>query len=377
MSAPTNQTIFRAQTVGSTLRPALLLEARAKWMAGDMGTLEFKRIEDRAVDEALRAQEQAGIDVVCDGEMRRRQFTGTLSEAISGLAPIPPADVPTIATGSSPQDEHIPEAVPFTVVEKIGRRRSLAAEEFTYVRSRTDRPIKVTLPSPVMMGILWSPEHSKDAYPEAFDLVKDAADILRAEIAELIELGCEYIQIDAPELCAYGVDADVRAQQAARFQVEPDRLMAEGTQFVNSVAEGFDGVTFGLHLCRGNHAGRYIAAGGYDAMARSVLDRTDAFQTYLMEYDDDRSGTFEALADLPKDKIVVLGLVSTKEARMEKREDLIARLENAAQYYPRDQLALSPQCGFASVAEGNPQMNEKIQQQKLRLVADVAHEFWG
>jgi 5-methyltetrahydropteroyltriglutamate--homocysteine methyltransferase len=372
MTAATTPTIFRAENVGSTLRPAWLLEARGKWMAGDMGPLEFKRLEDRAVDESLRVQEEAGLDVVCDGEMRRMLFTGTLTEAISGLAPI---TTYRAEWGGGSDDAHV--EVPFTVVEKIARRRSLATEEFTYLRSRTDRPIKVTLPSPLVMGLFWSAEHSRDAYPDAFELFEDAVAILRLEIEELIELGCQNIQIDAPDICLYGVDDAVRADHAKRLRVDPDRLVSEGTELINAVASGFEDVTFGLHLCRGNNAGRFLGSGGYEAITKSVLERTDAFEVYLLEFDDERSGGFDALADLPQDKVVVLGLVSTKRAELERREDLIERLESAARHYPREQLALSSQCGFASVAIGNPQMNEQLQRQKLRLVAEVAHEFWS
>jgi 5-methyltetrahydropteroyltriglutamate--homocysteine methyltransferase len=192
---------YRAEVIGSLLRPPHLKEARRAWEAGKLGTLEFKRIEDRAVDEALALQERSGVDVVTDGEMRRTHFIAPLTDVISGVKSIPAfkrAWKRPHEKGERAEQTEI--QVQYAVVEKIQRKRSLTNEEFTYARGRASRPLKVTLPSPLMMTLRWSPEYSREAYPDPFGLFADAAEIVRQEAQELAALGCEYIQIDAPEL---------------------------------------------------------------------------------------------------------------------------------------------------------------------------------
>jgi 5-methyltetrahydropteroyltriglutamate--homocysteine methyltransferase len=267
-----------------------------------------------------------------------------------------------------------PPPAAFAIVGKLRRRRSLAAEEFVYLRARARKPIKATLPSPLMLALLWSPTFSRDAYPDPFQLFADAADIVRAEIAELAALGCRYIQIDAPELATL-VDPTTRAKAYAEQGVSPERMLGEGIDLLNAVADA-PGVTFGLHLCRGNNAGKWMASGGYDSIAQQVFRRATRYHVLALEYDDWRSGDFTPLAEVPADKIVVLGLVSTKSDALETQDGLIARIEEAGRYVPRDRLALSTQCGFASVLDGNP-IAWSTQAAKLKLVADVARRVWA
>lgn len=362
--------VYHAEVLGSLLRPDYLKEARQKWEAGQLSAAEFKRIEDRAVDEAIALQEAAGVDVVTDGEMRRFMFTGTLTEAIEGLAPIPTSNLHWY---SATQDTTMDFRIPFCVVAPIRRRRSLVAEEFAYARGKTSKPLKITLPSPLMLAFWWSPEHSSAAYKDPFALFADAVDILRQEVRELANMGCQYIQIDAPELATL-VDETVRQQVFMANGIAPERILAEGIEMLNAVADA-PGVTFGMHMCRGNNQGHYMSKGGYEAISRQVFQRATHYDIFLLEYDDWRSGSFAPLADVPQDKRVALGLVSTKTDTLEPAEGLIARIAEAAQYFPREQLAISTQCGFASILMGNP-ITPATQEAKLRLVASVAHQVW-
>jgi len=366
--------LHRAEVIGSLLRPQYLKDARPRWEAGKLTTREFKRIEDRAVDEMIALQERAGMDVVTDGEMRRTHFIAPLTDVISGVEPIPafkriwkrPHE-----QGKAAEQTEI--QVQYAVVDRIRRKRSLVAEEFTYARGRAAKPLKVTLPSPLMMTLRWSPEYSRDAYPDPFDLFADAAGIIRQDARELAALGCEYIQIDAPELGML-CDPERRQRDFADRGMDPERLLTEGIEIIDSAADAA-GVAFGLHLCRGNNKGYYVGEGGYESIARQVFQRARNFSVILLEYDDWRSGSFEPLREVPPGKAVVLGLISTKRAELEPASAIAARIEEASRFFPRDQMGLSTQCGFGTVWEGNP-IAESVQEAKLRLVAEIAHRFW-
>src|SRR5262245_5960631 len=365
---------YRAEVIGSLLRPQYLKDARKQWEAGRLSTREFKQIEDRAVDEMIALQEQCGLDVITDGEMRRTHFIAPLTDVITGVKSIPaftrvwrrPHE-----QGEKAQEAAIP--VQYAVVEKIQRRRSLTAEEFAYARARATKPLKVTLPSPLMMTLRWSPEFSRDAYPDPFGLFADAAEIVRQEAQELAMLGCEYIQIDAPELGML-CDPERRRHDFADRGMDPERLLTEGMDLLNSVTD-VAGVTFALHVCRGNNKGYYVGEGGYEPIAQQVFKRVGNFTSLLLEYDDWRSGSFEPLRHIPTDQEVVLGLISTKRAELEPIDAIMRRIEEASRYFPREQLALSTQCGFGTVWEGNP-IPEAAQEAKLRLVADIAQRVW-
>jgi len=217
-----------------------------------------------------------------------------------------------------------------------------------------------------MLNMFWSAEHSSK-------LFADTVDILREEVRDLAAIGCEYIQIDAPELAVL-VDPVAQAAIYEKNGISAKRLLTEGVDMINAVAEA-PGVTFGLHTCRGNNDGRWLAEGGYEAILKEIVGRATRFQIYLLEYDDARSGSFAPLADIPNQKTVVLGLVSTKNAALESLEGLVKRIEEAARHFPREQMALSTQCGFNSGVRGNP-ISEAAQEGKLRLVAQVAHRVW-
>jgi 5-methyltetrahydropteroyltriglutamate--homocysteine methyltransferase len=367
--ATSTTTPYRAETVGSLLRPEWLKTARADRAAGRLGPAEFKRIEDRAVDAAIELQEGAGLDVVTDGEMRRAHFTGSLTEAISGLGEAPAEEIAW--HGETPEDEMVYRHS-VAVTDKLRRVRSLAQEEFVYLRARATRPVKMTLPSPLMLQTFWSQPLSTTVYGDPFEMFADAAELVREEIRELVALGCVYIQIDAPELATL-VDESAREGFRARG-IDPDRMLTDGIEILDSVTEE-PGPRYALHLCRGNREGHWMASGGYEAISGAVFARAPGFDSFFLEYDDARSGGFEPLADVPGDKTVVLGLVSTKRGELEDPDELLARIEDAARHFPRDQLALSPQCGFASVIGGNP-VPEESQAAKFRLIREVAARAW-
>jgi 5-methyltetrahydropteroyltriglutamate--homocysteine methyltransferase len=357
----------RAEVVGSLLLLERLHRAREARAAGRLAPAEFKRVEDTEVDRAIALQEDAGLRVVTDGEMRRAHFTGAVSETVDGLA-----DVPAAGHDWHGEDD-MRYAHQRAVTGKLARRRSLAQEEFVYARARAAGDVKVTLPSPLMMQTFWSPEHSTAAYADPFDMFADAAAIVREEIADLAALGCEYVQIDAPELATL-VDPAVREGFAARG-IDPDRMLGEGIEILDGLADT-PGVRHAIHLCRGNRDGHWMASGGYEAISKEVFTRATRFERFFLEYDDERSGGFEPLRDLPADRTVVLGLVSTKRTELEDAGALLQRIDEAARFYPREQLAVSPQCGFES-AIGDYPLDEAQQEAKLRLVVEVAERAWA
>ena len=366
--------VYRAEVVGSMLRPAWLKDARLAWQQGTLATPEFKRIEDRAVDAAIAQQEAVGLDVISDGELRRGTFLGPLLDTVDGFGPTTET-IEAQRHWRTPSGPAQPSTAPgFAITGTLRRRRSLAAEEFTYLRARARRPTKVTLPSPLMLSLLWSPKFSAAAYPDPFVLMADAVDLIRQEVHDVAALGCTYIQIDAPELATL-VDAATRQRAFEAQGVSTERMLGEGIDMLNAVADA-PGVTFGLHMCRGNNAGMWMAEGGYDFISKQVFRRAARYDIFSLEYDDARSGGFEPLRDVPSDKQVVLGLVSTKTDRLESADEIIARIDDASRFFPRDQLSLSTQCGFASVFTGNP-IREDTQPAKLRLVAETARRIWS
>jgi methionine synthase II (cobalamin-independent) len=362
--------VFRAEVIGSMLRPAYLQEARAAFDQGNLPAHELKRSEDRAVDQVIALQEGSGVEVVTDGEMRRFLFMGPLTETVEGIEPVPDHDP---MPWSTPEGD-IEWVSPIAVTSKLRKRRSMVTEEYSYARARARLPLKVTVPSPLMLFGLWSPRHSTGAYADAFAMFADGAEIVRSEIKELVSLGCRYIQVDAPELATL-VDPRVR-DWAESMGFGAERMLTEGLELINGVVQDIADVRFAIHLCRGNNGGMWMASGGYDYIARALFERVTAVDAFFLEYDDERSGSFEPLGQTPDDKQVVLGLVSTKTPELEAQEELLRRVDDAARFFPRDQLGLSTQCGFASIASGNP-ITEADEERKLRLVAETAQAAWG
>ena len=353
---------MRSEVIGSLLRPPYLTEARRRQESSEITAAEFKRLEDRAVDEAIEIQTQAGIDVITDGEMRRYAFYGHLIDSVEGFDKYGGWGIEF----RDEQGETIRLRRP-VVVEKLRWRRHMAAEDWTYLRARTPHPAKVTLISAQQAAAYYDPEKSRDAYPTRDAYLADIVDITRREIEELRRLGCTYVQIDAPQYAAL-LDHDLREGYRRRGS-DPDQLLDECIEMDNAIIADHPGMTFGMHICRGNNQSKYYAEGGYGPIAR-VLSRS-WFNRYLLEYDDERSGGFEPLKEVPEDRVVVLGLVTTKRPRLETEQDLKGRIADAARIIPLERLALSPQCGFASTMEGN-KLSQNDQRAKLELVARVA-----
>jgi 5-methyltetrahydropteroyltriglutamate--homocysteine methyltransferase len=357
----------RSEGIGSLLRPPALLDARQALERGDLSPSAFKHIEDRAVEQAVLLQEEAGLDVVTDGELRRYAFFGHLIEALEGFDKFAGWAIPfRDGTGT---EATLPRPV---VVEKLRWRRQMSVEEFTTLRGRTRRPVKVTLISAQQASAYYDPDKSRGAYPSRDAYLADVVDFTRCEIAELARLGCTYIQIDAPQYAAL-LDEAIREGYRRRGS-DPDRLLDACIELDNAIIAGHGEMTFGLHICRGNYRSLFYASGGYDSIAKNVFGRS-RFHRFLLEYDDARSGTFEPLRHVPDDRVVVLGLVSTKHPRVETPEELRARLAEAARIVPLERLALSPQCGFASTMEGNL-VSPDDQRRKLEVVGRTAREVW-
>jgi len=358
---------YHSEVVGSLLRPTNLAEARKQFESGELKAADFKAIEDHAVNEAIALQEDAGIDVITDGELRRYAFYGHLIDSLEGF------------------DKYGGWAIPFrdetgeqlvlkrpVVVEKLKWKRSMCAEEWVYLRSQKARPGKVTMISAQQAAAYYDPEKSKAAYPSRDAYLTDIVDFSRHEVEELIRLGCTYIQIDAPQYAAL-LDPQMREGYRQRGS-DPDKLIDVCIEMDNAIIDGHPGITFGIHICRGNNQSKFYASGDYEPIAR-IFSQTH-FQRFLLEYDDARSGGFEPLRHVPEDRSVVLGLITTKKPHLESADELRQRIEEAARYIPLERLALSPQCGFASTIEGN-RISLEDQRRKLELVASVAREVWG
>jgi 5-methyltetrahydropteroyltriglutamate--homocysteine methyltransferase len=359
--------VYRSDVVGSLLRPAYLKQARERHDAGQLSDADFKRIEDRAVDEAIALQERAGVDVLTDGELRRYAFYGHLIDAVEGF------------------DKYGGWAIPFrneageelvlkrpVVISRLRRKRHMCAEEFTYLRARTGRVTKTTLISAQQGAAYYDKDKSHAAYPKIDSYLADLVDILRGEVDELIRLGCTYIQIDSPQYTAL-LDPTLREGYRQRGN-DPDRLLDLSIEMDNAVISNHPGITFGLHLCRGNNQSKFYAEGDYAPITKVFRDTR--FQRFLLEYDDARSGGFDPLAQVPDDRTVVLGLVSSKKPALETKDELKSRIREASNYLPLDHLALSSQCGFASTLEGNL-LGVEDEEAKLQLIAETSREVWA
>lgn len=364
----------RSDVVGSLLRPRRLLEARERFAAGVLTPAGLRAVEDGAIDESLRLQEDAGVEVVTDGEMRRVSFQSQLPAAVEGLSDW---DLDAFLWG----DWHGEEAVgdlrlerpDLAVVGKLRRRRSLCGEEFAYARQRTDRVLKVTLPSPSLFANFWDPERAPPEYRALEDFLYDVAEVLREEADELVAMGATYLQLDAPH---YTMVLDPRYRDFYASRGWPtERWIELGLELDNRVIGDRPGVSFGFHVCRGNQASRWLVEGGYDAVAEQIFGGVRA-DRLLLEYDDPRSGGFEPLARVPSDRWVVLGLVTTKRSGLESVDDVARRIEAASRHLPLERLAVSTQCGFATSVLGNA-LTIDDERAKLALVADVARTVWG
>jgi 5-methyltetrahydropteroyltriglutamate--homocysteine methyltransferase len=363
-------TTYRADHVGSLLRPKALLDARSAHAAGTLSADALRAAEDAAILDAIRLQREAGMPVVSDGEFRRFTWLGAMAESVEGFVPSS-----TILTWKGPGGGE--EASTSHIVGgKLRQHRRLTAHESGFLRQHAGGPWKVTMPSPAVFQVAsYQPAVSGKAYADRKALLADLVPIVRREVQALVAEGCPYIQLDDAFLSLY-LDPDVRARWAAiGFDAEAE--LQHGIDAVNACLEGVErpGVTVGLHICRGNSKSRWFTTGGYDAIAEKLFSQLTV-DRFLLEYDDERSGGFEPLRFVPRGKTVVLGLVTTKRPELETVESLKRAIDQAAQYLPLDALAISPQCGFGSVAAGNL-LSVDDERRKLELVAEVARRVWG
>jgi 5-methyltetrahydropteroyltriglutamate--homocysteine methyltransferase len=356
---------FRADHVGSFLRPKVLLEARERHQSGALSREELRKVEDDAIREVVRLQEQCGMRGVTDGEFRRTYFHIDFLERLDGV------EARGGIVGAS--GEFAPPVL--HVTGKVRHVAPILLADFEFLRSVARGVPKVTMPSPTMLHFRGGRKAiSSDAYPDLDDFYEDVAACYRTELRLLGTAGCTYVQLDDTNLAYL---CDPRMREAARLRGDdPDELPLRYARWINAaIADRPRGMTVCTHLCRGNFKSKWFAEGGYEPVAQVLFSALEV-DGYFLEYDDARSGGFNPLRFLPKGKKVVLGLVTTKEGRLESKDDLRRRIDEAAGFAPLEQLCLSPQCGFSSTVHGN-EIQFESQAAKLRLIAEVAREVWG
>ena len=363
---------FRADHVGSFLRPHYLLEARDQHARGQITSAQLRAVEDRAITEIVKFQEDVGLQSITDGEFRRTYFHIDFLEKLGGVK----TDVPVTIVKPDGTQELAPPVM--RVTGPVRHTQDIQRADFEYLKSQVSagRTPKVTIPSPTMLhfrggraGI--SQTHYPQLDPAFYD---DVAQAYGDELRSLAQAGCTYVQMDDTNLAYL---CDDRMREAARGRGDdPNELPHRYAMFINKVvAQKPAGMTLAMHLCRGNFKSTHAAAGNYEPVAEALLAEMN-LDAYFMEYDDERSGDFRPLRFLPKGKIVVLGLVTTKFGAMESKDVLKRRIDEAAKFAPLEQLCLSPQCGFSSTVHGN-NIAVQAQRDKLRLVVEVAQDVWG
>ncbi len=362
---------YRADQIGSFLRPPDLLAARQ--VLSDRSRL--RALEDEHIFRVLRKQKELGFDIFTDGELRRRNFMSTFTDAVEGFDMGGSLQRTWGATGNA-------QSTPVAHVTGIVNRRlrpvqSLTAQELPFLQRHSPGDIKVLLPSATQFPAISFKKGVTDKfYKSHSELLWDIVEIMKQDFAMLASSGVSYIQIDAPRY-SYYMDPKWRDWIRENMRTDPEGALSEAVKADNACLKAArkQGVTLAIHLCRGNARSHWYAEGGYDAVAEKLFGTLDV-DRFLLEYDDPRSGTFEPLRFIPRDKVVVLGLISSKVAQLEKQDDVIRRIHEAAKFFPFENLALSPQCGFASVLDGNA-LSEDEQWAKMRLVADTARRVWG
>jgi 5-methyltetrahydropteroyltriglutamate--homocysteine methyltransferase len=361
---------FRADHVGSLLRPPQIFEAREKVANGDMTAADLREVEDDAIAGMIPKLEATGIQSITDGEYRRAWFHLDFLQQLDGVT------VTGMIQSSSGSESRVGMAPPrITVTGKLAHDHDIQVADYRFVADHTDRLPKVCIPSPTMAHFRGGRAGIDiDSYPDLDVFFEDLAQAYRDELTHLYDAGCRYVQLDDTNL-AYLCDPRMR-QGAVDRGDDPDELPRTYAALINdAIRDVPDDMTTAVHLCRGNYKSTYFASGGYEPVAEILFNEL-AVDAYFLEYDDERSGDFAPLRFVPADKTVVLGLVTSKTPELESVEDLLSRVDDAAQYVDTSQLCLSPQCGFASTMEGN-ELTEDQQWEKLRLVTATAQRAWG
>jgi 5-methyltetrahydropteroyltriglutamate--homocysteine methyltransferase len=362
---------YRADHVGSFLRPAELLEARNNPATDPQ---HLRALEDRHIKRIVAKQKELGFEFATDGELRRRNFMSDFTDAVEGFDM---GDAVARNWKAGDMKAAPVSSVAGVVNKKLRQARPLTGHELPFLKAQSTVAIKMTLPSATQFpAISFKPGVTDKIYKDHSVLLWEIVGIMKSDLAKLSSDGVNYIQIDAPRY-SYYMDPKWRDWIRNELKADPDATLDEAIKADNTCfkAARRPGVTLAIHLCRGNNRSHWYAEGGYDAIADKMFGTLDV-DRFLLEYDDERSGTFAPLRFIPKGKTVVLGLVSSKLPQMEDRDMLVKRIEEASRYVPMENLALSPQCGFASTAEGNL-INEDRQWAKLKLVVDTARLVWG
>jgi len=362
---------FRADHVGSFLRPPELLAARERFRAGEIDRTTLRAVEDQAIRAVVKMQEDAGLRGITDGEFRRTFFHVDFLEQLAGVVT---KGAVTVKFHNRAGDVDFAPPV-MSVTGKVAHVRPIQRDDFQFLASVTTQTPKVSIPSPTMLHFRGGRAAiSAEAYPDLDRFFDDVAAAYRAEIRSLAAAGCQYLQLDDTNL-AYLCDPEMRRGVRARGD-DPDELPRRYARFINAaIADRPPGLTICVHLCRGNFKSAWVAEGGYEPVAE-VLFNELAVDGYFLEYDDERSGDFAPLRFVPRDRRVVLGLVSSKVGALEEVDALAQRIDEAARFVPLEQLALSPQCGFSSTVHGND-ITPEVQAAKLRLVVNTALKVWG
>ena len=372
--AKTSKPPFKAEVVGSLLRPAAIHAARHGREQGKVSSEDLWKVEVRAVEDAVAMQHSAGLKVCTDGEMHRRHWFMDFIERIDGVGF--EGGLPTKFHNESGPIEFAPPRV--VINGKLKRSKSLASQDFAALKPIADRAgliAKQPIPSPTILHFRGGRGAvDRTAYPDMDGFFHDLAQVYREEIAALYQAGCRYIQIDEtnlPFLC----DPAMR-KNVSLIGEDPDKLPATYVKLLNDCLRDVPGdMTVGMHMCRGNHASSWVAEGGYDPVAELAFSAINVDALFL-EYDSPRAGSFAPLKYLGKDKVAVLGLITTKKGQLESKDDIKRRIEEAARLVPLERLALSPQCGFASTIQGNA-LSADDQRRKLELIVEVANDVWG
>ena len=366
---PRGRPPFRADHIGSLLRPPALRQAFRRHAAGAISEEDFARVQDECIRAAVRMQEEIGFEVVTDGEFRRGSYWGRFVERTTGLEVRP-----ALLKFRDDDGREVDFTAPYATAP-MRRTRPLALDEFMFLRDTARVTAKVTLPAPSTMHFLrFSDFAERSAYADVETFFADLVAVFAQEIADLVAAGCRYLQIDEIAV-ALLCDPALRDRLAGAGE-NPDALVERYIDLINgAVAACPDHVVVGVHMCRGNFRGHYLAGGGYESVAERFFARTNASH-FLLEYDTPRAGDFAPLRFVPVDKAVVLGLISSKTPALEDLDTLRRRVDDASRYLDLDRLAISPQCGFASSAAGNP-LSEAEERAKLALVVEAARSIWG
>lgn len=369
-------TDYHAEHVGSLLRQPWLLDARDGYKRGTVAEAELRAAEDRAALENIALQREAGIKVFTDGEVRRTNWMTGILESIGGMSQI---ETPSVVwhreDGEIPPEEET-DFVMTAATSKVFQKDHLTAVEAAFMAARVPGQFKITMMSAAMGGMTWRPEVSAAAYPDPADLVSDLVALQVAEISGLAGLGTRWVQLDS---LSYNQVFDDEFRTATGNLLDPavilDASVAADAAIAGGVKAAHPDVTVGMHICRGNNRSAYMAKGGYEPVAEKLFG-TVPVDRFLLEYDTERAGDFSPLRFVRPDAVVVLGLISSKTPVLESQDDLRRRIDEAARYIPLENLAISPQCGFASTSAGNV-LTVDEERRKLELVVDTAQQVWG